>query len=154
MEGHALSGDWPGDWATPRTENVSLRPSMPLDASPRQAQSRPGGASRARRTQAPLLLASLLVAGLLTGGCQRGPSAEILRLDRVDLKLQQLEQRLNKLSIRAEDGADQSGKPPAGVIKSLTLRLGSEDDRLRIYWADGSQTDLPCTKEQSTYVCG
>jgi hypothetical protein len=122
---------------------------MPLDASPHQALSRQGGALRA-----PLLLASLLVAGLLTGGCQRGPSVEIRRLDRVDLKLQQLEQRLNKLSLRAEDGADQSGKPPAGVIKSLTLRLGSEDDRLRIYWADGSQTDLPCTKEQSTYVCG
>ncbi len=96
----------------------------------------------------------LLVAGLLVGGCQRGPSAETRRLDRVDLRVQQLEQRLNTLSIRSEDGADKAGKPPAGVIKSLTLRLGSEDDRLRIYWSDGSQTDLPCTKEQSTYVCG
>ena len=87
-------------------------------------------------------------------GCQRGPSAESQRLDRVDLRIQQLEQRLNKLSVRTEDGADQAGKPPAGVIKSLTLRMGSEDDRLRIYWADGSKTDLPCTKEQSTFVCG
>jgi hypothetical protein len=32
--------------------------------------------------------------------------------------------------------------------------MGSDDDRLRIYWADGSRTDLPCTKEQSTFVCG
>jgi hypothetical protein len=95
-----------------------------------------------------------LAAGLLAAGCQRGPNEQIRRLDRVDLKLQQLEQRLNKLSLRSEDGADKAGKPPAGVIKSLTLRLGSEDDRLRIYWADGSKTDLPCTKEQSTYVCG
>lgn len=154
MEGPALSGDWPEDWATARREIVSLLPLMALDASPRQAQSRQSGAPRTRTTQGQLLLASLVVAGLLTGGCQRGPSVEIRRLDRVDLKLQQLEQRLNKLSLRAEDGADQSGKPPAGVIKSLTLRLGSEDDRLRIYWADGSKTDLPCTKEQSTYVCG
>jgi len=90
----------------------------------------------------------------VTGGCQRGPSEELRRLDRVDLKIQQLEQRLNKLSLHSNDGADKAGKPPAGVIKSLTFRLGSEDDRLRIYWADGSQTDLPCTKEQSTFVCG
>jgi hypothetical protein len=75
-------------------------------------------------------------------------------LDQVDLKIQQLEQRLNKLSVRAEDGSDKAGKPPAGVVKSLTLRLGSEDDRLRIYWADGTKTDIPCTKEQNTYVCG
>ena len=101
-----------------------------------------------------VLAASLLLVAGLGSGCQRGPSAEAQRLDRVDLKIQQLEQRLNKLSVRAEDGADQSGKPPAGVIKSLTLRMGSEDDRLRIYWGDGSKTDLPCTKEQSTFVCG
>jgi hypothetical protein len=101
-----------------------------------------------------LLGTSLLVTALAATGCQRGPSAESQRLDRVDLRIQQLEQRLNKLSVRSEDGADKAGKPPAGVIKSLTLRMGSEDDRLRIYWADGSQTDLPCTKEQSTFVCG
>jgi hypothetical protein len=40
------------------------------------------------------------------------------------------------------------------VIKSLTLRSGTEDDRLRIYWADGTRTDIPCTKEQATLVCG
>lgn len=100
------------------------------------------------------LAASLLVVGWSVSGCQRGPSAESQRLDRVDLRIQQLEQRINKLSVRSEDGADKAGKPPAGVIKSLTLRMGSEDDRLRIYWADGSKTDLPCTKEQSTFVCG
>jgi hypothetical protein len=68
-------------------------------------------------------------------------------------RAQQLEQRLNQERQR-DDGADRSGKPPAGVIKSLTLRSGSDDDRLRIYWANGSTTDLPCTKEQSTLVCG
>ncbi|MFM9046949.1 MAG: hypothetical protein ACKOOH_04720 [Cyanobium sp.] len=116
----------------------------------------PPASSRFRRRAArsALFTGSLLVAALATTACQRGPSAESQRLDRVDLKIQQLEQRLNKLSVRSEDGADKTGKPPAGVIKSLTLRMGSEDDRLRIYWADGSKTDLPCTKEQSTFVCG
>jgi hypothetical protein len=114
----------------------------------------PNALARVRSVRRVVLAASLLLVAGLGSGCQRGPSAEAQRLDRVDLKIQQLEQRLNKLSVRAEDGADKSGKPPAGVIKSLTLRMGSEDDRLRIYWADGSKTDLPCTKEQSTFVCG
>jgi hypothetical protein len=34
------------------------------------------------------------------------------------------------------------------------MRTGTDDDRLRIYWADGTKTDLPCTREQATYVCG
>lgn len=113
-----------------------------------------GPVVRKRAPRALGLVASLLLVGWAVSGCQRGPSAESERLDRVDLKIQQLEQRINKLSVRSEDGADKPGKPPAGVIKSLTLRMGSEDDRLRIYWADGSKTDLPCTKEQSTFVCG
>jgi hypothetical protein len=51
-------------------------------------------------------------------------------------------------------GADPAGKPPAGAIKSLTYRSGTADDRLRIYWADGSTTNLPCKQEQATLVCG
>jgi hypothetical protein len=74
------------------------------------------------------------------------------RQEQLDLKLQQLEQKLNTLTPR--DGADSAGKPPAGPVKSLTLRSGTEDDRLRIYWADGTSSDLPCTKEQATLVCG
>jgi hypothetical protein len=119
-------------------------------------RSHPSGGPNSHRPAGSKLLfvTTILVAGLLGAGCQRGPSEEMRRLDRVDLKIQQLEQRLNKFSLRSEDGSDKAGKPPAGVIKSLTFRIGSEDDRLRIYWADGSRTDLPCTKEQSTYVCG
>ncbi|MCX5953524.1 MAG: hypothetical protein NTZ40_08550 [Cyanobacteria bacterium] len=97
--------------------------------------------------------ASLLALALLLAGCQTKPAAQAERLDRLELRLQQLEQRLNQERQR-QDGADRSGKPPAGVIKSLTLRSGSGDDRLRIYWANGSTTDLPCTKEQATLVCG
>jgi hypothetical protein len=74
------------------------------------------------------------------------------RQEQLDLKLQQLEQRLN--AIPARNAADSAGKPPAGPVKSLTLRTGTEDDRLRIYWADGSSSDLPCTQEQNTLVCG
>jgi hypothetical protein len=97
--------------------------------------------------------ACLLALALLLAGCQTKPAAQAERLDRLELRLQQLEQRLNQERQR-HDGADRSGKPPAGVIKSLTLRSGSDDDRLRIYWANGSTTDLPCTKEQATLVCG
>lgn len=105
-------------------------------------------ASRLRR-----LSPALLVLPLLVGGCQGSPNTESRRIDQLELKIQQLEQRLNKPDVRP-DTADPAGKPPAGVVKSLTLRTDTEDDRLRIYWADGSKTDLPCTKEQTTLVCG
>ena len=105
----------------------------------------------ASRLPLPLLL---LATGLLLGGCRTEPSAESQRIDQLEFKIQQLEQRLNKVANQKSDGADQTGKPPAGVIKSLTMRSGTEDDRLRIYWADGTRTDIPCTKEQATLVCG
>lgn len=96
---------------------------------------------------------ALLVLPLLAAGCQAVPNADSRRIDQLELQIQQLEQRLNKANLRP-DTADPAGKPPAGVVKSLTLRTDTEDDRLRIYWADGSKTDLPCTKEQTTLVCG
>jgi len=104
-----------------------------------------------RRLRGPL--PALLLLPLLAAGCQGLPNAESRRIDQLELKIQQLEQRLNKADLRP-DTADPAGKPPAGVVKSLTLRTDTEDDRLRIYWADGSKTDLPCTKEQTTLVCG
>jgi hypothetical protein len=115
----------------------------PLSAPPR----RPAGFHLRR------LVPALLVGSVLVAGCQSRPNAESQRIDQLELKIQQLEQRLNRPDLRP-DPADRAGKPPAGVIKSLTLRTETEDDRLRIYWADGSRTDLPCTKEQTTLVCG
>jgi hypothetical protein len=103
---------------------------------------------------AALVLAVTLAAALLLGGCNRTPSAESQRLEELEFKLQQLEERLNKVAAERTGGADRGGRPPAGVVKSLTFRRGSGDDRLRIYWADGSTTDLPCTQEQATLVCG
>jgi hypothetical protein len=105
------------------------------------------------RAPALALALSLSLALALTG-CQRGPSAESQRIEELEFKIQQLEERLNKVSAQRVNGSDRAGKPPAGVVKSLTLRSGTEDDRLRIYWSDGSTTDLPCTKEQATLVCG
>jgi len=97
-----------------------------------------------------------LAALLLLAGCQQGPGADAKRsaerLDRLELRLQQLEQRQARPG--ASNTADQAGKPPAGPVKSLTFRMGTSDDRLRIYWADGTSSDLPCTKEQSTWACG
>jgi len=91
----------------------------------------------------------------LASGCQPQSSRELPRLlqrqEQLELKIQQLERRLTTV---APGAADRAGKPPAGPVKSLTLRLGSSDDRLRIYWADGTTSNLPCTKEQGTWVCG
>ncbi len=93
-----------------------------------------------------------LAAALLLVGCQSQPAAENERLNRMELRLQQLEQR--QANPEAGSTADPSGKAPAGPVKSLTFRMGTNDDRLRIYWADGTSSDLPCTKEQSTWACG
>ncbi|MEB3200357.1 MAG: hypothetical protein VKK62_07510 [Synechococcaceae cyanobacterium] len=122
---------------------LPLRP----DRCPRSPQSGTGIRPRLRP------LAGLALLGLLLAGCDQRPSPESQRIDQLEFKIQQLEQRLNKAAT-APDPADKAGKPPAGVIKSLTLRSGTDDDRLRIYWSDGSKTDLPCTKEQATLVCG
>jgi outer membrane murein-binding lipoprotein Lpp len=116
--------------------------------------------SPALRHRATLLLSGLgCSAALLLSGCEPKngkPSAAVQdlqqRQEQLDLKLQQLEKRLNEIPVA--NGADRAGRPPAGAVKSLTLRTGSEDDRLRIYWADGTSSDLPCTQEQNTLVCG
>lgn len=99
---------------------------------------------------------SCTAAALLLSACQFGPGHEAMQLqqrqEQLELKLQQLEQKLNAVTPR--DGADRSGKPPAGPVKSLTYRTSDQGNRLRIYWADGSSSDLECNQEQSTLACG
>ncbi len=95
----------------------------------------------------PLLAMALAGCPAQDVGTERGE-----KLDQIEQRLQQIEQRL--ASPGRIDPADSKGKPPAGVVKSLTFRMGSEDDRLRIYWADGTTSDLPCTREQGTWACG
>lgn len=100
--------------------------------------------------------AAALTGALALAGCsgiRTGGNDQLLqRQEQMQLQIQQLERRLNQLSPAVSP--EGPGKVPAGLIKSLTYRSGTSDDRLRIYWSDGKVSDLPCTKEQSTLVCG
>ena len=101
-------------------------------------------------------VACLAVTVLVLSACDRGskpPSqaSQAEAINRLELRMEQLERRLGQ---QLPPLTDPSDKAPAGPVKSLTLRVGTVDDRLRIYWADGSSSDLPCTKEQSTWACG
>ena len=73
-------------------------------------------------------------------------------IEQLELRLDQLEQRLK--DNRTAD-VEPDDKTPAGPIQSLTLRLGTKDDRLRLYWADGQRSDLLCTQEgKGIWACG
>lgn len=113
-------------------------------------------AGRLRLSRLPLVLVWVLPLALASAGCQPRQNASLNQLlqrqEQLELQLQQLEQRLNRLPAAPAAGAND--RAPAGVVKSLTFRSGTKDDRLRIYWADGSVSDLPCTKEQNTLACG
>ena len=125
----------------------SLHRESPGNSAPDRTPRLPEPAVRA-------LVGVAAVLAMVLAGCQQVSNPEAQRIDQLNLKIEQLEQRLNKLASERHAGSDSQEKPPSGRIKSLTLRTGTEDDRLRIYWADGSTTDLPCTKEQTTFVCG
>lgn len=102
-----------------------------------------------------LSAAALLLATTACSTSDRSRVDQLLqRQEQMGLQLQQLEQRLNRLSTPGPTGRAGKEPAPAGVVRSLTYRSGTSDDRLRIYWADGSVSDLPCTKEQNTLACG
>jgi len=71
-------------------------------------------------------------------------------------KLIELEKRVSKIESKLNNIENDSLSTTKNIItvKSLTFRIGSEDDRLRIYWSNGERTDLPCTKEQNIWACG
>jgi outer membrane murein-binding lipoprotein Lpp len=94
-----------------------------------------------------------LLAAMALSGCERKPSVESRRIDQLELKIQQLETRLNQVSSQVKV-TDKGARLPKGAIKSLTYRTAEDGNRLRIYWADGSQTDLECNQEQATLACG
>lgn len=92
------------------------------------------------------------------GSCQKNekltPKHSISSQDRInalETKLERLEQKLQTI-LKEETKTD--FKNSSGSIKSITFRIGTADDRLRIYWSNGNNSDLPCTKEQSIWVCG
>jgi outer membrane murein-binding lipoprotein Lpp len=106
----------------------------------------------------PLHLRWLVVTALLLAGCSTsalnngGNDASQATFERLELRVNQLEQQLNDFK-GASAPAD--SKIPAGPIRSLTLRLGTDDDRLRLYWGDGQTSDLACSQEgKGTWACG
>ena len=79
------------------------------------------------------------------------PSANA-SIEKLERRIIQLEQELQEL--RSPVG-DPASKTPAGPLRSLTLRIGTEDDRLRMYWADGQTSNLICSKEgKGVWACG
>lgn len=110
----------------------------------------PAKRNRCRGRRLGFVLLPALGLGLV--GCQPNPPQDSQQVQRLELRLLQLEQRLN--TIQNANPSDPSAKVPVGPIKSLTFRTGTTDDRLRIYWENGTRSDLPCTREQATWVCG
>ncbi len=107
------------------------------------------------------IYAALVAFGLgsvLISGCQPKQQAretlsspEREEISQLKIRIKNIELQ-NKKIISQLKKTDQIDSP--GPIRSITFRNGTRDDRLRIYWADGSKTDLPCTKEQSIWACG
>ena len=100
----------------------------------------------------------MAVACLTISGCgsRMSPSsddqASQAALERLELRVNQLERTL---SSRNPGNAELDQKVPAGPLQSLTLRLGTDDDRLRLYWADGQSSDLLCSEEgRGVWACG
>jgi hypothetical protein len=100
------------------------------------------------------LLALLPVALVSLAGCDRKVSSETRRIEQLEFKIQQLETRLNQVSAQQGRPAATGNRLPAGPLKSLTYRTTDAGNRLRLYWADGSTTDLECNQEQATLACG
>ena len=103
-----------------------------------------------------LLLSSGLMASGLTA-CNTNPTGtsapdHSAALERLELRVNQLERDLNDVRRPAQDP---DSKTPPGPLRSLTLRLGTNDDRLRLYWADGQDSNLICSQEgRGTWACG
>ena len=98
---------------------------------------------------------------LLLAGCQDHKTRKVYNDDRYNNKsIKKLEKRLDEIEQYLFKNQNRKNtflikkRSQNGPIKSITLRLGSKDDRLRIYWENGDNSDLPCTKEQKIWVCG
>ena len=95
--------------------------------------------------------------GTLLGACQpkssqpsSSPQSQDAEINRLQTRVDQLERQVRTLS-RGDDAGD---RVPPGPIQSITFRSGTADDRVRIYWDNGTVSDLPCTLEQGTWACG
>ncbi len=94
----------------------------------------------------------LLIGTFLVIGCQRASKVEFQNIyPNRDTEINELKIQISELKelIYSESNNPDSSKksqPNKSPINSITFNIGSKDDRLRIYWVDGSKTDLPCTK--------
>ena len=103
----------------------------------------------------PLFCLGVTSVGLTS--CGLGPSSG----DKPDANasIEQLERRINQLELQLQGltslAGDADSKTPAGPLRSLTLRIGTKDDRLRMYWADGQTSNLICSQEgKGVWACG
>ena len=105
----------------------------------------------------PLLCVGVTSLGLTS--CGLVPSSGDKPNSNTRASIEQMEERINKLELKLQGlnfpPSDADSKTPAGPLRSLTLRIGTEDDRLRIYWADGQTSNLICSQEgKSVWACG
>ena len=103
----------------------------------------------------PLLCLGMTSVGLSSCGVMLSsndkPSASA-SIEKLERRINQLEKKLQELRSPA---GDPDSKTPAGPLRSLTLRIGTEDDRLRMYWADGQTSSLICSEEgKGVWACG
>ncbi|WP_353291150.1 hypothetical protein [Synechococcus sp. M16CYN] len=97
------------------------------------------------------------VAVSLSGCSQSTPQSNGNRgfkamLERLELRVNQLEHQLNDIGRSA---IPPDSKTPTGPLRSLTLRMGTKDDRLRLYWGDGQTSNLTCSQEgNGIWACG
>ena len=110
-------------------------------------------ASRFQRGVITVALASSAAMALSACGSETVPINTTARkaINRLEQRIEQLERQVGE---QLPTTSGNSSKVPAGPVSSITMRTGTADDRLRIYWADGTRSDLPCTKEQNTWACG
>ncbi len=103
-----------------------------------------------------LALIALSAAALTACGAEErdpssGPEGQA-SLERLELRVNQLERQLKELDRPASTG---DSKTPAGPLRSLTLRTGTNDDRLRMDWADAPTGDLVRSPEgKGIWACG
>ena len=104
-----------------------------------------------------LMLVFSATAGVLAGcntssGVNDSTPENSAALEQLELRVNQLERDLKDVERPA---IETDSKTPPGPLRSLTLRLGTDDDRLRLYWADGQESNLICSQEgQGTWACG